>query len=500
LSRSMDNNLKCVQRDLDLMHVFLRETAESAESMNDRQKVWVGQLRVMAQNGRSLFDAAGKGGCWSRKTKFAKDINCLLEEILNISHRKTTYSIANIIQGATQQYNISNIIQGETQQELVRSEEHPEPAASSSSYRPVTGFKQEVQSIRREMELMDALRQDIRDMSELDRRSRIWVDQMQGIADEIASVICDYDAKLMHRSILVYTFKYWTRHVISNKINAIRNKIEDASRRRRAYGLGKTIESSSSTVHIPRVTTQLCLVAKESDVVGFDDDAQVLMDQLLSDERRRCITWIVGIKGTGKTTLAKLIFHENTVISHFECRLWVSLPSNSNSNCTAQQLLEKIAKEATKKIMGNSSSDPTVLETLARTKYLIVVDGIKETSEVYLLDALKEAIPDMSTGSRLLLTTRNANAAQHKTGGTITFFHPLQLLDDESSWVLFTRYLKVDSTPELIKVGREIVIKCGGLPSQILKMSRLLSHKEHATHEWSTVLKEDQIQIWSETA
>ncbi|PNX55570.1 disease resistance rpp13-like protein 2-like, partial [Trifolium pratense] len=152
-----------------------------------------------------------------------------------------------------------------------------------------------------------------------------------------------------------------------------------------------------------------------------------------------------------------------------------------------------------KQIKGDSSSYPTVLETLAHTKYLIVIDGIEETSQVYLLDALKKAIPDMSTGSRLLLTARNANAAQHAIG-TITFVHHLQLLDDESSWVLFTRHLKVDTTPELINAGREIVIKCGGMPSQIIKMSRFLSHKEHVTHEeWSTELNKDQILSWSET-
>ncbi|CAL5209031.1 unnamed protein product [Lathyrus oleraceus] len=483
LWKSMDNSLKCVQRDLDLMQAFLRDTADSAENMNERQKVWFGQLKLMAQNGRSFLAAAkGEGCCWSSRIKFAKDINCLLKEIFSISDRKTNYGIANI----------------HIQQELVRSFHHDNSgaASSSSSYQPVTGLKQEVQSIRGEKELMDALLQDACDMRELDGTSRIWVDQMQIIDNEIATVISDYDVKLKHRSVLVYIFKYWTRHDITNKINGIKIKIEDASRRRRVYGSGKTIESSSSTVHILRGTIQLSLVAKESDVVGFDDDAQVIMDQLLSDERRHCITWIVGIGGTGKTTLAKMIFQDRAVVSHFECRLWVSLPSNSNHTT---QLFEEIYKEATRQIKGDSSSVASVLETLAHTKFLLVVDGIEETSQVYLLDTLKKAIPDMSTGSRLLLTARNANAAQQAVG-TNNFVYPLQLLDDESSRVLFTRHLKVDTTPELTNVGREIVIKCGGLPSQILEMSLFLSDKEHVTHEeWSTELNNIQIRCWSET-
>jgi len=247
-------------------------------------------------------------------------------------------------------------------------------------------------------------------------------------------------------------------------------------------------------VHILRGTTQLSLVAKESDVVGFDDDVHVLMAQLLSVEKRRCVTLIVGIEGTGKTTLAKLIFEEKAVINHFDCHIWVSVPPSHE----AQRLIDEIAKQAAKQIMGDWSSDP-VLEALAHTKYLIVVDGIEKTSQGYLLNTLKEAIPDMSTGGRILLTCRNADVAKDTT-----FIHPLQLLDDESSWVLFTRHLKVDIPPELIKVGREIVMKCGGLPSQIFKMSRLLSDKDVTHKEWSNVVEghhfnQDLIQSWSET-
>ncbi|MCH94108.1 disease resistance protein, partial [Trifolium medium] len=231
------------------------------------------------------------------------------------------------------------------------------------------------------------------------------------------------------------------------------------------------------------------------------------MAELLSDEKRRCITWIVGIGGTGKTTLAKLIFEDNTVVAHFQRRLWVSLPSD----CTTNQLIAEIGKEAAKQIVVEEEEEEEILstdyilETLVRAKYLVVVDGIKETSQVY-LDTLNRVIPDMSTGSRVLFTTRNANVAQHAAG--TVFVHPLQLLDDETSWRLFTRHFKADIPPEsekeLIKVGKEIVMKCGGLPSEILKMSDLLSHKNVMHEEWLSMLggqqfREDQIQSWSET-
>ncbi|WJX20113.1 hypothetical protein P8452_09705 [Trifolium repens] len=428
----MDNNLKSTQRYLVLMRIFLSEAKGSV--LNERQRVWMDQLRAVSQKGQSLIDPEypkGKGGCLS-KTKYATYINSLLKEILDISDRKVMYGIANIIQGTPIHIQESEI-----------ESDHDDNSVTATSHRPVTGLKETVQSITGEKELMEAMLVDAENMGELDGRSKIWVDQLRAISLEAQSVISKYDVKLKHKTVLIHIFKYWTRYVISKKIDDVKNKIEDASRRKRAYGfvqIQSRAELSSSTVQILRGRTKPSLVAKESSVVGFDDDTQVLKAQLLSDEKHRCITWIVGIKGTGKRTLAKLIFEDSAVVGHFDYRLRVSL---STSNLTAPQLLEEISKEAENQKNWESSSKP-VLETLALSKYLIVIDGIEENYQVY-LETLKDAIPDKSTSSRFLLTTCNANVARHVVG-TNTFVHPLQLLDDESSWVMFTRHLKAWSS------------------------------------------------------
>ncbi|XP_027364639.1 probable disease resistance protein RF9 [Abrus precatorius] len=479
LWRSMDKNLKSTQRDLALMHALFTDI--EGMRLNERQKVWVDQLRVVAQNACSLHAERGRGGVF-RRIIFAKNINDLLNEILNVTDRKIIYGIADI-QG--RQGTVSS--SGSTEQ-------LPHPRVS---YQPISGLREKVQSIRGEMDLMNALFGDVGEIEgRLDGRSKMWVKQMRDIAGETESVINDYANKLEHKPIHIQILHYLTRRDIIRKINGIRDKIEDVSRRRKAYGLVQlqTRAESSSMLQILRRRTRPSLVVKQSSIVGFDDDVLILTAQLLTDEQRRCIISIVGIQGSGKTTLAGLIFDNDAVTGHFDCRIKVFMPPNEQ----IEVLLQDIAKEAAKQFMRDQDeeqgwSTQDVLRTLASTMYLLVVDGI-ESSQV--LDAVKKSIPDMSTACRVVLTGRNASAELH--AGTRTFVHPLQLLDDKNSWTLFRRNLNADIPRELEKVGKEIVKKCGGLPLEILETTDLLSTKDATIEEWSSELNQDQ-KHWLET-
>nr|KYP46868.1 Putative disease resistance RPP13-like protein 2 [Cajanus cajan] len=284
-------------------------------------------------------------------------------------------------------------------------------------------------------------------------------------------------------------------HAIES-IKQRRQKIRGASGSQVAYGLvqRQPRAESLSTFQILRRRTQPSLIVKESRVVGFKEDAEVLMGQLLSQEEGRCIISIVGIEGTGKKTLARLIFDDEAVEDHFSCRVFVSV----SPSWTVEKLLDEIATQSEINIMGGQQD---TLRILATTKYLIVLDGIQFRTS-HFLDTLTEAIPDMSTGSRILLTTRNASiVAPHAAARS--FVHHLQLLDDENSWILFKRSLIVDIPlpPKLIEVGKKIVAKCGGLPSEILRTTTLLSRRDVTDEGWKEQLKQPNPveNPWAET-
>ncbi|TKY51751.1 putative disease resistance RPP13 protein 2 [Spatholobus suberectus] len=490
LVRCLDENLKTTRRYLALMRALFSDI-ESPDGLNERQKVWVEQLKAASQNGHSLLDAYPKDGFLFliRRIRYARDMNDLLNEILDISDRKNIYGFANI-QGRKKSV---STVQGSKSENIVEycgPVEHPQPYASSS-YRHITRLERKFQLINGERQLMNALSDDVPDITELEGRSKIWVEQMRGIASETEAVISKCAPELKHKPMLIYILRYPIRYSITAMINRIINKIEDASRRRNAYGLVQLqprAESLPMVLTVPRGAKPF-FVVKESRIVGFDEDINDLTAHLLSPEKRRCITSIVGIEGSGKTTLANLIFNSEAVIGAFRYKVWLSV----DPSCTVEP--GQLDKVVVTQIIGGQQHRWTTqgttldtilaLRTLANTKYLIVVDGIR-TSRV--LHTLRETIPDMSTGSRFLVTTCNTNAAQE--ADTRCFVHPLRLLDDEQSWILFTRNLRVNIPPKLTLVGKKIVAQCGGLPLEILKMSDLLSNKDVTEKEWSSVLEQ----------
>uniref|UniRef100_A0A7N2MSY4 Disease resistance protein n=1 Tax=Quercus lobata TaxID=97700 RepID=A0A7N2MSY4_QUELO len=205
--------------------------------------------------------------------------------------------------------------------------------------------KEQVVSIKSELELIEAFLKDIEAIKEPDAKLKLWEKEMRDIADEAKTIIGIYKSSRVDEKI-----------IFTRLASIIKNRKANSKER-----------------------------------------------LLTVDEPRRCIIAIVGMGGSGKQSLQDEL----------------------------KQMLQNFLREK---------------------KYLIVLDNIPMSG---VWDDVKGAFPDVSNGSRIVITTCDM-AVPH--------------IDSR-----IFQYKEVP--PELKDVGRKIVIRCGGLPLEIVNMGKLLLKK-----------------------
>lgn len=65
-----------------------------------------------------------------------------------------------------------------------------------------------------------------------------------------------------------------------------------------------------------------------SQVLGRDDERKKIVNFLKETNERVSVLPIVGMKGIGKTTLARLVYNDKLMDEHFEKKLWVHAPEH----------------------------------------------------------------------------------------------------------------------------------------------------------------------------
>ncbi|KAK9755302.1 hypothetical protein RND81_01G016500 [Saponaria officinalis] len=196
---------------------------------------------------------------------------------------------------------------------------------------------------------------------------------------------------------------------------------------------------------------------------------------------------IIGMGGLGKTTVAKKLNNDDKVIrKHFKCIGWVFV---SDQDYKTQEVILNLLKSLGKKMdvlepMETQELKRTLCDHLMGQRYLIFLDDVWHKT---MWDEVKECFPDKSNGSRIVITSRIAEVARYASPKEPHF---LRFLDKEESWSLFSKKVfRGDPCPRHLEpLGRQIAMKCKGLPLSIVVLGSMLATKEKSERVWERTM------------
>ncbi|KAF5939342.1 hypothetical protein HYC85_023601 [Camellia sinensis] len=225
---------------------------------------------------------------------------------------------------------------------------------------------------------------------------------------------------------------------------------------------------------------------EEQIMVGFEDEALTLKEQLTRGPKQLEVISIVGMAGQGKTTLATKLYNDPLIVYHFHVRAWTSVSQEYRKRDLLLRLVSCVMPH-TNRIdqMSDEKLAEMLYKSLKGRTYFIVMDDIWDTRAW--LD-LKICFPNDNNGSRIMFTSRHEDVALQAKPNSPPL--SLRFLTHNESWDLFQHKVfgkRENCPPELVEIGKQITNKCQGLPLSIVVVAGIFINEEKSQDRWKQV-------------
>ncbi|XP_075638105.1 disease resistance protein RPM1-like isoform X2 [Castanea sativa] len=366
------------------------------------------------------------------------------------------------------------------------------------------GVRDAIEDIDRELTSMQSFLQEADKRGASSAVEKTWVTNVRNTAYDVEDVIDMFMyhinsqqiggrfAWFLHHTIYIPQ-TLWVRHKIACKLQNINKTIKRTSELKERYR-GDPIEGKSSEDFHKWVVrhAQSSLFFKEDELVGIEDKRKQLIMRLMDREQQQTVISILGMGGSGKTTLVANIYNSDVVQKHFDCYAWITVSQKYGVEDLLRSMIEKFYESKKETNPSDLSSKDYIslgkmLESyLEKKSYLLVLDDVWNTN---VLNELRLSLQDGDPGSKIILTTRKDDVSHHRFMGE-PYVHRIQLLEPDEAWELFCKKAFLGSPnricpPELESVAHELVRKCEGLPLAIVALGSLMYSKND--FQWSEI-------------
>ncbi|KAM3691143.1 hypothetical protein ACJW31_09G173200 [Castanea mollissima] len=361
------------------------------------------------------------------------------------------------------------------------------------------GFKGDLEKIGRRVLAIKAVLIDAEEKQASDERLRTWLRGLKDVLIDAENVLDEFQYRVLQKDVmkingssrkkvrfffsgsnpLLFRFK------MAHKIKGVREKLDEIAAVKDEFGLAVRLEEEKTTMSKRDMTHSF---VNPSKVIGRGDDKEKIMDLLMQQDASRNVSVIpiVGIGGMGKTTLAKLVYNDEQIVSHFQqLRMWVCVSEDFDVTRLIKEIL-KSAKVPVDENLGIDQWQNSLRELIKDKKFLLVLDDVWNDDHNKWME-LEDLLLGGCNGSKIIVTTRNNSVATIM--GTASPYN-LEGLPKENCMSLFVKLAfkegEEEQYPNLLNIGREIVKKCKGVPLAVRTLAGPLYSKVDE-REWISI-------------
>ncbi|KAK6161669.1 hypothetical protein DH2020_005050 [Rehmannia glutinosa] len=168
----------------------------------------------------------------------------------------------------------------------------------------------------------------------------------------------------------------------------------------------------------------------EEHFVGMDQDLNQLISLIVEDQHHRVIS-VLGVKGLGKTTIARKVYNHPQVRRCFKAFAWVSLSQECQIGIVLQDILRQLGPGKVKEITEEQNMIQHLEEVQRQKSCFIVLDSIWEVDQ---WNHISSAFRIEGVGTKILLTTREGDIAD------VGFSCKMRLLNEDEGWELLKKH------------------------------------------------------------
>ncbi|RVW87706.1 putative disease resistance protein RGA4 [Vitis vinifera] len=307
------------------------------------------------------------------------------------------------------------------------------------------GIRKELSKLEDTLSTIKAVLLDAGEPQERNRAVSTWVRRLKEVVNDADQLLDDFAAEDLRRKThtqgrfvgQVSDFFSSSNHIafrvkMGHRMKDIRERLDEIAK---DISMFKFVPRVVQVENRKKSETHSFVLASE--IVGREKDKEKMIGLLMQEHLS--MVAIVGIGGLGKTTLAQVVYNDDE-----------------------KKLLRK---------------------SLDGKRYLLVLDDVSnEDSEKW--DQLRLLLTIGAHGSKILVTTRSARVASVMG---INSPYNLEPLGEESSWDLFRSLAfkggEEKARPNLVKIGKEIVKSCNGVPQVIRHVAQML-HSKTEESQW----------------